>query len=497
MFIKALVRLLPLLCLAAVSAAETPFVWKTDVSAEGLTLELTVAPGYYIYADTLSIQLSGRNGEPLSLLDAPVPATRKDGIFGETRVFPAGKSVWSYRGNPPFRAEVSFSGCREGAPGEPGLCLPPETLRLLPDRAAAELISARINELELDKLPFKTRAKLVGTADKAGFLAFLRGNTAPTPAGKSSALWVILAAVLGGVLLNLTPCVLPMIPVNLIIIRASGAGAWRGFRRGGCYALGMAAVYGGIGAAVVAGGAKFGDLNSSAVFNFIIAAVFLFLAAAAAGVFDLDLKRLRLHPERSVPLPELGAFIMGGVAALLAGACVAPVVLSVLIFAAERYQAGNPMALLAPLALGVGMGLPWPFAGMGLAVLPKPGGYMVKVKYGFAVLILVLAGYYAKTGFELLPGKFSPEKEFSKLENALIRAGEKKKPVLIDFYATWCKNCREMDKVLATSEVKNELRAFEVVKFQAEDLANPRIRELLRHWEIPGLPAFVILEPKR
>ena len=477
----------------ALAAAE-PFAWRTRVGEQSLEVELEVAPGAYVYADTLSIQLSGRNGEVLALLEAPSPAVRKDGIFGETRVYLPGKAVWRYRGDSPFRVSVTFNGCADG------VCLPPATLQLLPDESAAARIAARVADLDLDKLPFTLRAKLSGTADVKGFLAFLRGGAADakTASDDASVWWMILLAVFGGALLNLTPCVLPMIPINLMIIQASGKGAAAGFRRGGCYALGMAAAYGIVGVLVALGGARFGDLNSSSVFNFAVAAVFLILALATAGVFDIDFHRRHIDTSKLKTGASAGAFLLGAVAALLGGACVAPVALTVLVFAAERYQAGHFAALLLPLALGVGMGLPWPFAGMGLAVLPKPGRFMVYVKYAFAALIFVLAGYYTKVGFDLLPGKYSPEKEFAKLEKALVRAGEERKPLLIDFWATWCGNCRHMEtEVLNSPEVKTELeKCFVVVKFQAEELGDPRVRELMKHWELPGLPSFVILEPK-
>ena len=68
--------------------------------------------------------------------------------------------------------------------------------------------------------------------------------------------------------------------------------------------------------------------------------------------------------------------------------------------------------------------------------------------------------------------------------------------MLVDFWATWCKNCRHMDKhVLGSPEVKKELARFIVVKFQAENLSDPRVKSLLDHYELRGLPSFVILEP--
>ena len=176
---------------------------------------------------------------------------------------------------------------------------------------------------------------------------------------------------------------------------------------------------------------------------------------------------------------------------------IAPVVIMVLVFAAERYQAGNFFALGLPFLLGVGMALPWPLAGAGLAVLPKPGRFMIAVKYLFGAVILAAAVFYGVTGWRLLPGSYSPEAEVEHLRSRLALALEERKPVLIIFWATWCKNCVEMEKeVLPAPEVQKELERYTLVHFQAEDPSDPAVAGLMNRWELPGLPAFVILTPR-
>ena len=86
---------------------------------------------------------------------------------------------------------------------------------------------------------------------------------------------------------------------------------------------------------------------------------------------------------------------MGGISALLAGACVAPVLIAVLALSGSLYAQGATGALALPFLLGVGMALPWPLAAAGIAILPKPGAWMNAVKKAFGVLILLLALYYA------------------------------------------------------------------------------------------------------
>ena len=84
------------------------------------------------------------------------------------------------------------------------------------------------------------------------------------------------------------------------------------------------------------------------------------------------------------------------------------------------------------------------------------------------------------------------------LAEGLAVAQREQKPVLIDFWATWCKNCLTMDKTtLADQTVKAALDGYVKVKFQAEDPDAEPARSVMARFKAVGLPTYVILKAGR
>ena len=498
-----------------------------DDTIVSLEITLSMIPGVYVYStedNFFELETQGINiGSPEIILPPSKQITNFDGKTVD--IFSNGQKIlitaqlhekkWSLKGYLRYQACDSLQ------------CFLPKTVDFF---FSSNGNSTLIAKSQLDTVMADTtleamlsllnKFQIVGkaggylTAEK--FIAFLDNPSSSKKdmlAGKS--LWiVVILTIIGGIALNLTPCVLPMIPITLAII---GAGAhaksrMHGFLIGGVYGLAMAFSYGILGLIVVLTGTQFGTINSSPVFNIIIATVFILLALAMFDIIHIDFTKYRsgIKHNKDTKGHFVPVFIMGIVTALLAGACVAPVVISVVLYAAEQYSQGKIAGLFLPFLLGTGMALPWPVAGAGITFLPKPGQWMVWVRNIFGIFILVIALYYGYTGIKLyVETQNAPKKSLSISESnsklnwhysfseALDKSIQNKKPVLIDFWATWCKNCTAMDKTTFQNEmVVEKLNSYILVKYQAEQPGKSETKKVLDYFNIVGLPSYVILIPK-
>lgn len=328
-----------------------------------------------------------------------------------------------------------------------------------------------------------------GLMSESDFLAFLGGSEQASPFAGRSTIVIALLILLGGVLLNLTPCVLPMIPVNLLIIG-------RSFPRACVFALGLVLGYGVLGIWASLFGFGTSDLASSPVFCLFFAVVLTVLALAQFGVFDFHLLRRPgfVKPDGGIPLR--GVFMMGLVSAGFAGACIAPMLVAVMALTAARVAEGQYLAVGYPFLLGLGLALPWPFVGAGLKVLPKPGQWMTVVNRVLGVLVLLTACWYAWQGVRglMFRGRSAADgaKELT-VENFDFAKLPHDKPVLVDCWASWCKNCGAMNvRIERSVAIQEALKKYHVVRLQAEDLR--ALKAMPGFESVKGLPAFLIFE---
>ena len=494
----------------AVSAARDAFDGQPAVR-----VSFDFPADHHLYS---SFSVATPAGDALAPLSVPAPDVNDPNDIEPSY----SKSFAAYYAPPASDAiVVAYQGCAGT------VCFMPEEATLSLGAAPAAAVSA--TPAASGGFPLADRGeprRLVGYADVPAFLAYLEPAAAEPESASAWKLFLddpsqfylrrgvlpsILLILIGGFLLNLTPCVLPMIPINLAIIGASGSNASRGarFGLGLVYGLGMALVYGALGLVVVLSGSVFGAINSSPVFNGAIAVLFAALALAMFDVWQLDFSRFRKTGGLAGRARLPAVLVMGGISALLAGACVAPVLIAVLALSGSLYAQGVSVALALPFLLGVGMALPWPLAAAGLAILPKPGAWMEKIKKTFGGLILLLALYYAWNAVAafrsptpsggVVDGKsifrtFDFSTDDPAAFDALLReAAESGKPVLLDFGAHWCKVCKLMDATtLRDPAVVEKLKDVFPIQILADEPNQSPARDALAPFAIQGYPTFLL-----
>lgn len=366
------------------------FSYEQDASQ--LTIEFTLADNIYLYQDKLKLSLTDKTPYPYPqfLQTAQVIS---DPSFGEVAVFFNSATALVDLSKLPSNTQqlnMRYMGCDQAI----GLCYPPQTavidIQPFDTRSSTQSVTA----------PSSNHSNDPSDLDKAsGILGFLQ----------NAGIVLILATfLLLGMGLTFTPCVLPMMPIiSSIIAGQKSLTPKQGFVLSGVYVLGMALTFALAGVLVGSLGARFNIqiyMQQPWVLS-IFAALFVVLALAMFGLFELRLPRFIQEPLDRLNQKQkggslVGVLLMGALSAIVVSPCVsAPLAGALLYISTTGDAALGGMALFA---LGLGMGLPLIIIGTsGAYVLPKAGAWMDGVKYFFGVLLLGVALW--------LLGRFIPE----------------------------------------------------------------------------------------
>jgi len=361
--------------------------------ADTLQANFSVTNGYYLYRD--KIAFTSKDGAvKIKVLNLPRGEMKDDPSFGQVEVF-----------HNSFQAEIELERIAGGAVSitldatymgcsEQGLCYPPINKALtvaLPD-AGTGMREPELTEApppsKIEPLP-PSQLKPQPTGDESSQIARLFAD---------GDFWLIVSFFFGaGLLLALTPCVFPMIPIlsGIIVGRGHKITHAHAFLLSLAYVLGMAITYA---AAGVAAGYS-GELISNALQTPWVlgsfAALFVILSLSMFGFYELQLPSA-LQSRLTDTSNKLhgghlgGVFAMGALSAIIMGPCVAAPLAGALLYIGQTHDA--VLGGTALFALALGMGAPLLLIGSSAgALLPKAGAWMESVKRFFGVMMLGLA----------------------------------------------------------------------------------------------------------
>ncbi|MBM4189139.1 MAG: protein-disulfide reductase DsbD [Betaproteobacteria bacterium] len=352
--------------------AEEAFKLAIRRDGNTITAQFGVAKDYYLYRDKVHLTVKQPQGTTLGKISFPKAEEKDDPTFGRMAIyrqdFTASAQLQGGKPGGTVVIEASWQGCNEAS----GICYP----------------------------PLEQQFTLTGTGTT--------GTTANAPATsesdsiaslfKGGSFWMVVASFFGfGLLLALTPCVFPMIPIlsGIIVGHGDKVTKTHGFLLSVAYVLGMAITYAVAGVAAGLSGTLISTALQTPWALGTGAAIFVLLSLSMFGFYELQLpsalqSRMTEASNRLHGGHFTSVFGMGALSALIVGPCVAAPLAGALIYIG---QTGDiVLGGVSLFAMALGMGVPLLLIGLSAgALLPKAGGWMDAVKRFFGVLLLAVA----------------------------------------------------------------------------------------------------------
>ncbi|UOZ00375.1 protein-disulfide reductase DsbD [Enterobacter cloacae] len=342
--------------------ADQAFVFDFQQNQHDLNLTWQVKEGYYLYRKQVSITPAQAS---VGALQLPAGEWHEDEFYGKSEIYRQHLSVpvTVQQADKGATLTVTYQGCADA-----GFCYPPET-KVVP------LSEVKAPAANVAPLPAEVKRE----GEPASDLPF-------------SALWALLI----GIGIAFTPCVLPMYPLisGIVLGGKQRLSTARALLLAFIYVQGMALTYTALGLVVAAAGLQFQAVLQHPYVLIGLSVVFILLALSMFGLFTLQLPsslqtRLTLLSNRQQGGSAGGVFAMGAIAGLISSPCTTAPLSAILLYIAQSgnmWLGGGTLYLYA-----LGMGLPLILVTVfGNRLLPKSGPWMETVKTAFGFVILAL-----------------------------------------------------------------------------------------------------------
>ena len=345
--------------------ADRAFVFDFQQNQHDLNLTWQVKDGYYLYRKQISITPSQADIAEVKL---PPGVWHEDEFYGKSEIYRKQLTVpiTVNQAKSGATLTITYQGCADA-----GFCYPPETKTVPLSKVSAGSAAA--------SAPAST------TADP-------QEKPQPTAQLPFSALWALLI----GIGIAFTPCVLPMYPLisGIVLGGKQRLSTGRALLLTFIYVQGMALTYTALGLVVAAAGLQFQAALQHPYVLIGLAVIFTLLALSMFGLFTLQLPsslqtRLTLMSNRQQGGSPGSVFAMGAIAGLICSPCTTAPLSAILLYIAQSgnmWLGGGTLYLYA-----LGMGLPLMMITVfGNRLLPKSGPWMEHVKTAFGFVILAL-----------------------------------------------------------------------------------------------------------
>jgi len=367
--------------------AEEAFKVSAVQNGDVIETKIILGEKIHVTADTLKYTIV----KPKNiLLNVKTPkAVDDDGTMVYTKEIIVNipvSDISSKIGNKDYTLSIAFSGC-----ADTGICYNPmeKTYNFKGDSTAPEVDLSTVDSTE--EMGFLEKLKgAINSSNPNAISELLMGE---------SSLFIIFLFLILGLLLAMTPCIFPMIPIlSSIIVSQSGEGetsAAKGFFISLIYVLSMAITYTAVG---VISGLLGADIQSAMQNPWVLvtfAVMFFALALSLFGYYEIQLpskwqSKINSASDSAQGQGIVGIAIMGFLSAFIIGPCVAPPLAGAVLFISQTGDA--VLGGIALFAMSMGMGLPLLIIGLGAGkFMPRPGGWMTAVSQTFGVMMLAMA----------------------------------------------------------------------------------------------------------